>query len=81
MIAAIVYALPFLMQGLLITIVVSLLTVGISLLVGGAMGVGLVYGPAPLRWVVRAFSDQRGAKSHSSETRLSAEPRPCSNSR
>ena len=57
MIAAIAYALPFLMQGLLVTIVVSLLTVVISLLVGGVLGVGLVYGPAPLRWVVRAFSD------------------------
>ncbi len=36
---------------------VSLLIVAISLVVGGALGLGLVYGPAPLRWVVRAFSD------------------------
>jgi polar amino acid transport system permease protein len=57
MLAAIGYALPFLMQGLLITVLVSMLTVGISLLVGGILGIGLVYGPSPLRWIVRAFSD------------------------
>ncbi|MFO1151384.1 MAG: amino acid ABC transporter permease [Alsobacter sp.] len=57
MIAAIVYAIPFLMQGLLVTIVVSALVVSLSLLVGGLMGLGLVYGPAPLRWAVRGFSD------------------------
>ena len=54
MVAAIGYALPFLMQGLLLTVLVSVLTVVISLLVGGTLGIGLVYGPGPLRWVVRA---------------------------
>jgi polar amino acid transport system permease protein len=57
MVAAIGYALPFLMQGLLVTVLVSVLTVVISLLVGGTLGIGLVYGPGPLRWIVRAFSD------------------------
>jgi polar amino acid transport system permease protein len=55
--AAIVYALPFLLQGLVTTMVVSLLVVALSLVLGGLMGIGLVYGPAPLRWLVRGFSD------------------------
>ncbi|WP_406857220.1 amino acid ABC transporter permease [Alsobacter sp. KACC 23698] len=57
MIQAILYALPFLTQGLGVTIVVSLLVVALSLAFGGLMGLGLVYGPAPLRWLVRGFSD------------------------
>jgi polar amino acid transport system permease protein len=57
MISAILYAIPFLMQGLLVTIVVSLIVVVLSLVVGGLMGLGLVYGPAPVRWVVRGISD------------------------
>ncbi|MCP8940388.1 amino acid ABC transporter permease [Alsobacter sp. SYSU M60028] len=57
MLAAILYAIPFLMQGLLTTIVVSLLVVVLSTAIGGLMGIGLVYGPAPVRWLVRGFSD------------------------
>jgi polar amino acid transport system permease protein len=57
MLNAIVYALPFLTTGLLVTLVVSLLTVSLSLVLGGALGLVLVYGPAPLRWLVRGFSD------------------------
>ena len=58
MVAAIGYALPFLVAGLLRhALVVSVFTVGLSLVVGGMLGLGLVYGPAPLRWLVRAFSD------------------------
>jgi polar amino acid transport system permease protein len=57
MLQAIVYAVPFLMQGLVTTILVSVLVVVLSLLVGGLMGLGLVYGPAPVRWLVRGFSD------------------------
>ncbi|MET0428328.1 MAG: amino acid ABC transporter permease [Microvirga sp.] len=57
MISAILYAIPFLGTGLLVTLLVSLLTVILSLVAGGLMGIGLVYGPAPLRWLVRAFSD------------------------
>lgn len=57
MINAILYAVPFLGAGLLVTLIVSLLTVVLSLVVGGLLGIGLVYGPAPLRWLVRGFSD------------------------
>jgi polar amino acid transport system permease protein len=57
MITAILYAIPFLMQGLLTTILVSAIVVALALVVGGVMGLGLVYGPAPVRWIVRAFSD------------------------
>jgi polar amino acid transport system permease protein len=57
MISAIIYAIPFLMQGLLVTVVVSVLVVVLSLIIGGLMGLGLVYGPTPVRWVVRGFSD------------------------
>ena len=53
----IVYAAPFLVTGLMTTLAVSLITVVLSLLIGVVLGVGLVYGPAPLRWVIRAFSD------------------------
>ena len=50
-------ALPFLGKGLAITLQVSALVVLISLLAGVALGVALVYGPAPLRWLVRGYSD------------------------
>jgi polar amino acid transport system permease protein len=36
---------------------VSLLTVIVSLFLGVILGVGLIYRPAPLRWLVRGFSD------------------------
>lgn len=57
MLNAIVYALPFLTAGLLVTLVVSLLTVSLSLVLGGLLGLVLVYGPTPMRWIVRGFSD------------------------
>jgi polar amino acid transport system permease protein len=57
MLGQIAYAIPFLLGGLLITVVVSLITVAVSLVIGVALGVGLVYGPEPLRWVIRGFSD------------------------
>lgn len=57
MINAILYAIPFLGAGLFVTLLVSLLTVVLSLVAGGLLGIGLVYGPAPLRWLVRVFSD------------------------
>ena len=55
--AAVLYALPFLLQGLLITLWVSALVVVFSLLSGVILGVGLVYGPRPVQWLVRLFSD------------------------
>jgi polar amino acid transport system permease protein len=53
----IVYATPFLVTGLLITLAVSSITVALSLVIGVVLGVGLVYGPRPLRWIIRGFSD------------------------
>jgi polar amino acid transport system permease protein len=40
-----------------VTLLVSLLTIVLSLVAGVALGIALVYGPAPLRWLVRGFSD------------------------
>jgi polar amino acid transport system permease protein len=57
MLGQIVYALPFLLEGFLVTLWVSLLTVVISLVFGVVLGVALVYGPWPVRWAVRIFSD------------------------
>ena len=57
MIDAMVYALPFLMQGLWVTVQVSLLTVSISLVAGLILGCALIYGPLPLRLIVRLFTD------------------------
>ena len=55
--SAVLYALPFLMNGLLITLWVSALVVVFSLIAGLVLGVGLVYGPRPVQWIVRLFSD------------------------
>ncbi|TIW03638.1 MAG: amino acid ABC transporter permease, partial [Mesorhizobium sp.] len=57
MLSQILYALPFLAEGFALTLWVSLLVVVLSLIAGVLLGVGLVYGPAPLRWSVRIFSD------------------------
>jgi polar amino acid transport system permease protein len=57
MLQAIIYAIPFLLQGLWVTLQVSLLTVALSLVAGFLLGLGLVYGPPPVRWAVRGFSD------------------------
>jgi polar amino acid transport system permease protein len=57
MLNAIAYALPFLGAGLAVTLLVSFLTVSLSLVAGGLLGLLLIYGPTPLRWVVRGFSD------------------------
>lgn len=52
-----IQALPFLMKGLAITLQVSALVVLVSLVLGVALGVLLVYGPVPLQWLVRGYSD------------------------
>jgi His/Glu/Gln/Arg/opine family amino acid ABC transporter permease subunit len=57
LIDAIIYAIPYLINGLGITILVSLITVVLSLVVGVLMGVGLIYGPLPLRWLIRLLTD------------------------
>lgn len=57
LIDAIVYALPYLMGGLGTTLQVSLIVVALSLVIGVVMGVGLIYGPLPLRWLIRLATD------------------------
>ena len=54
---AIVYAIPYLMSGLGMTLLVSLIVVALSLLAGLLLGVGLIYGPWPLRWLIRLLTD------------------------
>jgi polar amino acid transport system permease protein len=48
---------PFLLDGLLITLEVSLLVVAVSLVLGILMGVGFAYGPLWLRLLLRGYSD------------------------
>ncbi len=57
MLTAIFSALPSLWKGLFVTIEVSLIVVASSLSAGVVMGVGVTYGPLPVRLVVRIFSD------------------------
>ena len=57
LIDAIIYAIPYLMGGLGTTLLVSLITVALSLVAGVVLGVGLIYGPLPLRWVIRLLTD------------------------
>jgi polar amino acid transport system permease protein len=52
-----VNSLPFLTKGLAVTLQVSVVVVLLSLLAGVALGVALVYGPLPLRILIRAYSD------------------------
>ena len=52
-----IQSLPYLWQGLLITLTVSGLVVILSLLFGVVLGTMLSYGPAPLRWTIRIYSD------------------------
>jgi His/Glu/Gln/Arg/opine family amino acid ABC transporter permease subunit len=57
LIDAVVYAMPFLMGGLGTTLLVSLITVVLSLVTGVVLGVALIYGPQPVRWVIRLLTD------------------------
>lgn len=50
-------SLPFLMGGLWVTLKVSALVVGVSLILGVALGTALTFGPAWLRWPIRLYSD------------------------
>src|SRR5262249_45283014 len=52
-----IQSLPFLWQGLLVTLHVSALVVLLSLVTGIMLGVALVYGPRWLYWPIRAYSD------------------------
>ena len=57
MLDAMVYAIPYLMSGLGMTLLVSLIVVVLSLIAGVILGVGLIYGPLPLRWLIRLLTD------------------------
>ena len=57
MIAYIANTIPFLWEGLLVTLAVSGLVVAISLVTGVLCGVGLVYGPWWVRLPIRIYSD------------------------
>ena len=50
-------SLPYLWQGLLITLAVSAQVVCFSLLAGTILGVAIVYGPPWLYWPIRIYSD------------------------
>jgi len=50
-------SLPFLWQGLLITLEVSLIVVVVAFFSGVALGVGLTYGPPVIAWPIRLLSD------------------------
>jgi polar amino acid transport system permease protein len=53
----VVQSLPFITKGLAVTLQVSALVVALSLLAGVVLGVALVYGPLPVRLLVRGYSD------------------------
>jgi len=50
-------SLPFLWNGLFVTIEISLTVVVLSLVAGVLLGAALTYGPAPARLAIRFFSD------------------------
>ncbi|MFO0992600.1 MAG: amino acid ABC transporter permease [Hyphomicrobiales bacterium] len=53
----IIYAMPFLWKGLLVTIVVSALTVAFSLALGVLLGLTLHFRGKAIGWAIRVFSD------------------------
>ncbi len=57
MISSIYHSLPSLLAGLLVTLKVSLIVVTAALAAGLVLGSVLVYGPAPLRLLVRGLTD------------------------
>ncbi len=57
LIDAMVYSIPYLMGGLGMTLQVSLIVVVLSLVAGVVLGVGLIYGPWPLRALIRLLTD------------------------
>jgi polar amino acid transport system permease protein len=50
-------SLPFLLQGLLVTLRVSIVVVAIALVLGVVLGIGLTYGPRVIAWPIRLYSD------------------------
>lgn len=54
---AAIESLPFLVDGLIVTLQVSFLVVSISLVFGVVLGTGLVYGGPLLYWPIRLYAD------------------------
>lgn len=50
-------SLPFLWQGLLVTLEVSALVVAIAFICGVSLGIGISFGPRFIRWAIRIYSD------------------------
>ena len=57
MIEVLLKGLPFLWQGLLVTLQASAIVVAVALAVGVILGVGLSYGPPWIAWPIRLLSD------------------------
>jgi polar amino acid transport system permease protein len=57
MIALMWHSLPFLWQGLAVTLEISALVVVVALVFGVLFGVGLCYGPRWVSWPIRLYSD------------------------
>jgi polar amino acid transport system permease protein len=51
------YSLPFLWQGLLMTLAVSALATALSLATGVVLGTAASFGPKPIRWIIRIYCD------------------------
>src|SRR5260370_17223289 len=51
----------YLLDGLVLTILLSLATVAASLVLGGAVGLARCYGPASLRWFLALYIDSMRA--------------------
>lgn len=51
------HSLPYLWQGLIVTLAVSGLVVGFSLIFGVLLGTLVCYAPTPLRWIIHLYSD------------------------
>jgi len=50
-------SLPFLWQGLLVTLQISAIVVVVALVLGVLLGIGLTYGPRVVAWPIRLYSD------------------------
>jgi polar amino acid transport system permease protein len=50
-------SLPFLWQGLLVTLQISAIVVVVALVLGVLLGIGLTYGPRLIAWPIRLYSD------------------------
>ena len=52
---AIIDALPYLLEGSLVTLIVVVGAMGVGFALGAPLAVGQVYGKAPVRWIVKTY--------------------------